>query len=333
MSLDGNLLMIAGVGLLTAVGCWALLYGLLTLWGGREARVRARIKDFVIQESRPQVTELQQRKQQRAALFSQLDSRWAEQSWMNKPFQRLTVDMAKADMHITVTELFIIQVSVAAGLALVLWLLAPAYALLVAPLGFVSGLLLFRSYLRHLGKKRQHKFEDQLPDLLSILAGSVRGGFSLFQALQLIAREAAEPSRTEFQRIIHEVSLGGPLDEALAGLAKRMPTEDVDILVTAITLQHQTGGNLSHVLDIVANTIRERHRVEREIRSMTAQQRFSASLLAALPFMLAAVLYVISPGYISHIFEWGWVLCMPVGAVILSVIGLIVMRRIATIDV
>jgi tight adherence protein B len=172
-----------------------------------------------------------------------------------------------------------------------------------------------------------------LPDLLSILASSVRGGFSLFQALQLISREASEPSKTEFQRVIQEVALGGPLDEALAGLSKRMPTEDVDILVTAITLQHQTGGNLSHVLDIVANTIRERHRVEREIRGMTAQQRFSASLLAGLPFILAAVLFLISPTYIGRLFAWGWVLCMPVGAIILAVIGLIVMRRMASIDV
>jgi tight adherence protein B len=193
--------------------------------------------------------------------------------------------------------------------------------------------LLFRSYLRFLGKRRQTKFEDQLPDLLAILASSVRGGFSLFQALQMISREASEPSKTEFQRVIHEVSLGGPLDQALAGLASRMPTEDVDILVTAITLQHQTGGNLSNVLDIVANTIRERHRVEREIKGLTAQQRFTASLLAALPFLLAAILFVISPSYLGHLFAWGWVLCMPVGAIILAVIGLVVMRRMASIDV
>lgn len=333
MIADRNLVLMVGVGVLTAVGCWALLYGLLTLWGGREARVRARVKDFVIQEHHAQATEAQQRKQQRAALFSQLDSRWAEQSWLRQPFGRLAQDMAKADLHITVTEVIIIQFSTAVGLALLLWLLSPGFALILAPFGFLCGLYLFRSYLRYLGKKRQRKFEDQLPDLLSVLASSVRGGFSLFQALQLIAREATEPSKTEFQRVIQEVSLGGPLDDALAGLAKRMPTEDVDILVTAITLQHQTGGSLSHVLDIVANTIRERHRVEREIRSMTAQQRFSASLLAALPFLLAAILFLISPQYIGKLFVWGWVLVIPVGAVILSIIGLIVMRRMASIDV
>lgn len=333
MSFDRNVMLLIAVGLLTAIGCWMLLYGLLTLWGGREARIRARVKEFVIQEGQPQTTEAQQRKQQRSALFSQLDSRWAEQSWFNKPFKRLTADMTKANMQVTVTEVLILQVSIAAGLALVFWLVAPAYAFILIPLGFVSGLVLFRSYIRLLGKRRQHRFEDQLPDLLSILASSVRGGFSLFQALQLISREAAEPSKTEFQRVIQEISLGGPMDEALAGLAERMPTEDVDILVTAITLQHQTGGNLSHVLDIVANTIRERHRVEREIRSMTAQQRFSASLLAALPFLLAGVLFIISPTYIGRLFVWGWVLCMPVGAIILAVVGLIIMRRMAAIDV
>jgi tight adherence protein B len=123
------------------------------------------------------------------------------------------------------------------------------------------------------------------------------------------------------------------MDSALGELASRMPTEDVDILVTAIGLQHQTGGNLAHVLDIVATTVRERHRVEREIRGLTAQQRFSAMLLAGLPFLLAGVIFIISPSYIGHLFTWGWVLCMPIGALILAIIGLILMRRIASIDV
>jgi tight adherence protein B len=132
---------------------------------------------------------------------------------------------------------------------------------------------------------------------------------------------------------MQQVALGAEMNEALGGLAKRVPTEDVDIMVTAIELQHQTGGNLAHVLDIVATTVRERHRVEREIRGLTAQQRFSAILLGAMPFLLAGILYIISPGYISRLFVWGWVLLMPAGALVLAIIGMIIMRRIASIDV
>jgi tight adherence protein B len=328
-----NLFLIGAVGILVAFASWSLLYGLFWLFGGREAKVSARIKRFVTEETRVEVTEAQERRQLRSNLFNEMDARLARRSFLRGISARLQNDLDKANMRITRTEFFLLQISVGIALALVLWLVVPRFGLILAFVGFVLGIYIARSYLRYMGTRRIRKFEDQLPDTLSILANSVRGGFSLFQALQLIAREASEPSKTEFMRVIQEISLGAPMDDALHGLAARIPTEDVDILVTAISLQHQTGGNLSHVLDVVATTVRERHRVEREIRSMTAQQRFSASMLAALPFVLALVIWTISPNYIGRLFEWSWVLCMPVGAVIMTIIGLFVMRRLATIDV
>jgi tight adherence protein B len=328
-----NLVLIGAVGILVAFACWSLLYGLFWLVAGREAKVSARIKRFVTEETRSEVTEAQERRQLRSNLFNEMDARLARRSFLRGVSFRLQNELDKANLHISKTEFFLIQLSVGLALALVLWIAIPRFGLILAFVGFVIGIWMTRSYLRYMGTRRIRKFEDQLPDTLSILANSVRGGFSLFQALQLIARESAEPSKTEFIRVIQEISLGAPMDDALQGLSQRIPTEDVDILVTAISLQHQTGGNLSHVLDVVANTVRERHRVEREIRSMTAQQRFSASMLAALPFVLAGVIWLISPSYIGRLFEWSWVLCMPIGAVIMTIIGLIVMRRLATIDV
>lgn len=335
LSFSTTWLMYLLVGLLVAVSCWSLLYGLLWLFRGKEARVRARVKSYVSAESEDAASDVQERKQLRDNLFNQIDTRLSEQSIFQLSFQKLNQDIGKADLKITVTEFLLVQLSVSAGLALILWLLSPIPILgyVFAAVGFVCGLQLGRSYLRLLGKRRIAKFEDQLPDTLSILASSVRGGFSLFQALQLIAREAVEPSKTEFLRVMQQISLGAEMDDALAGLARRVPTEDVDILVTAITLQQQTGGNLAHVLDIVATTVRERHRVQREIRGLTAQVRFSAILLGALPFLLALVLYIISPTYIGRIFVWGWVLLMPVGAVIFAVLGMLLMRKISSIDV
>jgi tight adherence protein B len=326
--------MLVLVGVLVAVAAWSLLYGLLWYFGGGEARVRARIKQFVTEEDTTSVTEADERKQIRANLFDQMDQRLAERSFLSLSFKKLNEDIGKADLHSTVTEFVLIQVSISAGFALILWLLAPSpIGYVLAVIGFIAGIMLGRSYLRYLGKRRISRFEEQLPDTLSILASSVRGGFSLFQALQLIAKEASEPSKSEFLRVMQQISLGAPMDDALADLARRIPTEDVDILVTAIGLQHQTGGNLAHVLDIVATTVRERHRVQREIRSLTAQVRFSAMLLGALPFLLAGALFVISPTYIGHIFVWGWVLLLPGGAVALSLVGMLIMRRISAIDV
>lgn len=333
MRVEGNLPLLIGIGALVAVAVWGILFGLITLLGGHQARVRARIKRYVTEEDQPAITEALQRKQLRQTLFSEMDSRWSDRSIIKSLFKNLIKEIDKADLQISLTESVLIQLGTSLLLALILWLVAPVFNIVFALLGFILGIMAFRSYLRFAGRRRITQFEEQLPDTLSILASSVRGGFSLFQALQLISTEAAEPSKTEFLRVIHEVSLGVSMEEALAGLARRIPTEDVEILVTAITLQHQTGGSLSHVLDVVATTVRERHRVQKDIQALTAQVRFSAILLAALPYLLAGVIFIISPLYMGRLFEWGWVLVMPIGAVIFSLIGLTLMRKIANIDV
>ena len=322
------------VGVLVAVAAWSLLYGLLWYFGGGEARVRARIKQFVTEEDASPVTAADERKQVRT------DIRPDGQTPGRKILSELIFQEAKRRYRQGRSALNGDRIRAYTGERK-----CGSCAHLVAARTqsgawvhtggdrFHRGIMLGRSYLRYLGKRRIMHFEEQLPDTLSILASSVRGGFSLFQALQLIAKEASEPSKSEFLRVMQQISLGAPMDDALADLARRVPTEDVDILVTAIGLQHQTGGNLAHVLDIVATTVRERHRVQREIRSLTAQVRFSAVLLGALPFLLAGALFVISPTYIGHIFVWGWVLLLPGGAVALSLIGMLIMRRISAIDV
>lgn len=320
---------LAVVGLLTAVAVGGVLYGLVLYFAGPQARVRARVKRFVSNPSHDESAAADSRERQRATMFADLDSRWESRTL----FKTISDDLESADLKITATELVLVQVVTGLAVGLLLAVLAPIIWLLLFPVGVLIGIYAVRAYLRYLGARRVARFEDQLPNNLSILASSVRGGFSLFQALQLIAREAEEPAKTEFTRVIQEISLGNTTGTALEGLSKRIPTEDVDILVTAITMQQQTGGNLTHVLDVVASTIRERHRVKRDINTLTAQQRFSSIILAALPFLLGAVLFAISPTYISGLFQPGWVLCLPIGAVVMSVVGFLVMRRLAEIDV
>jgi len=321
--------LIVAAGILTALACWLLLFGLLYLLRGEGARVKNRVKHFVADEGNPEVTEREERANMRAALFGSIDTRWTRRS----AFDKLRVDLQKADVHITITEVLLIQLCVGLALALVFWLVAPVLHLVLAIVGFLVGPMIVRAYIRSIGRRRINRFQEQLPDTLAILSTSVRGGFSLFQALQLIAREAPQPAKNEFLRVVQEVSLGSNMDSALEGLAARIPTEDVDILVTAINLQHQTGGNLSHMLDVVAHTLRERQRIHREIHSLTAQARFSAILLTALPYLMAAVLFIIAPAYIGKLFNIGWVLCMPVGAVVMSIMGYLMMRKMGAIDV
>jgi tight adherence protein B len=129
------------------------------------------------------------------------------------------------------------------------------------------------------------------------------------------------------------ISLGAPLDVALRRLAERVPTEDMEILVTAITIQQQTGGNLAHILDLIATTVRERHRIKREIQVLSAQQRLSAWLLTGLPIAMVGLLYLINPDYIGRIFQPGLILIIPITGVVMLILAGFIMNKMASIDV
>ncbi len=322
-------IIIAAFSLLVFMAVGGLLFALMIVSDEGEARISRRVNRYILRPKKRGPSQPLARDQQRAALFAELDKRWQNRS----SFKSLQNDIQAAALDISTTEFVLIQLGVGVLFSVPLAFAFPPFGVLAMPLAFVAGIMVVRAVLRYLGRRRVGQFEDQLPDNLAILAGSVRGGFSLFQALQLIAKEAAEPSKTEFLKVTQEISLGNPLNVALEGMATRIPTEDVDILVTAITMQQSTGGNLTPVLDVVASTIRERQRVKRDIKALTAQQRFSAVLLAALPLVLGITLFIISPKYVGHLFQPTWVLCMPIGAFVMSVIGFVVMRRMADIDV
>jgi tight adherence protein B len=328
MFTSNTLLITAAAGLLIGLAVGGFLYALMIFSNEQQARINRRVKQYIRQEGQAGPRETAPDKR-RAIVFTGLDKRWVGRSF-HKSVQS---EIQGAGMSITATELILIQLGLGAALSVAIGLVAKPFGLLLAPLCLWVGAFAVRFFVRFMAKRRVARFEDQLPNNLAILASSVRGGFSLFQALQLISRESDEPSKTEYTRVIQEISLGNPMSTALEGLSRRMPTEDVDILVTAITMQQQTGGNLTHVLNVIAATVRERHRVKREIKSLTAQQRFSSILLGSLPFLLSGALYIINPKYVSKLFEPGWVLCMPIGAFVLTVIGFVLMRKMADIDV
>jgi tight adherence protein B len=129
------------------------------------------------------------------------------------------------------------------------------------------------------------------------------------------------------------VGLGLPLDRALTNLVRRMESDDLDLIVTAINIQHEVGGNLAMILETISSTIRERMRIHREIKSITAQQRLTGYVLAFMPFALAGVLFVINPTYMARLFQPGPMLCIPIGAVLLVVLGFLVIRKIVSIEV
>jgi tight adherence protein B len=221
--------------------------------------------------------------------------------------ERLSTELARADLKMRPAEFVILWgitpillVALAFAIGIVLPALQNPVALAVI---FIIGLFLPRWYLRRRQRARLKAFSEQLPDTITLLANSLRAGSSFLQGMELVTREARPPISEEFERVVREMQLGVALHPALNNLVRRVASEDLELMVTAIQIQSQVGGNLATVLDAIAHTIRERIRIHGEIQTLTAMQRYSGYVITGLPIGLGAILFLISPSYISVMLE------------------------------
>ncbi len=205
-------------------------------------------------------------------------------------------------------------------------------AILFLP-GFVAGSLIIPILIIRRAKvKRTVNFNQQLSGALSTMANSLRVGFSLFQAMKSLSEEMPSPLSVEFRRTLQEINLGTQTDRALQNMCDRIKSEDLELVVMAIIIQRQVGGNLSEVLDNIAHTIMERIKVQREVRTLTAQGRISGIIIGLLPLFLAAAIYLINPEYIISFFT------NPLGYFLIGLgfcsqlIGIMFIRKIVNID-
>jgi tight adherence protein B len=205
------------------------------------------------------------------------------------------------------------------------WLLA----LVVAAIGAAFPTILLRSSL----SKRADRLREQLPDVLTIMASSLRAGHSFLQSLDTVAKEIAPPAAAEFQRVVAEIRLGRPAEDALESLAVRVGSPDFKWAVLAVNIQREVGGNLAEILDTVADTLRERAMLRRQIKVLTAEGRLSAWVLGLLPFAIALYMYAVNPSYIGVLFESVYGIIMIIVALVLLALGIFWMKKIVDIDV
>ena len=241
----------------------------------------------------------------------------------------LSIQLMSAHWPITEIEFLLIRVG---GMLLgffIGWILlqSPLSGLGIAIIAYLLPAILLRWSIN----KRRSKFSRQLVDALVLIEGGVRAGYSLLQALDLVVEELPVPTSEEFKRVRQEVGLGLPLSEALVNLSNRMQNKDLSLVVTAININSQVGGNLTTMITVVTQTIRERIQLFSEIRVLTAQQRYTGYLLTLLPFLVGAILFVLNPEYMSSIFE-PELLCIPVGALLCILVGNIIIRQMVKID-
>ena len=319
--------MILAIVLLTAVAMAAFVVTFSVVFGRRQALVERRLAGYElvpvgVEKSAPGTPE--------TAIVQQavdLTGRFAERAgFLSKVEQALE----QGDVPVRASELifYTIAGAIAGGLLGVL-LLGPVLGIAIAiGVGIAPA-----AYVNHKQRSRTKAFERQLPDTLTLLASSLRAGFSFMQGLETVSQEIGAPMRRELQRVFTEVRLGRAVEDALGDAAERMQSRDLAWTVMAIKIQREVGGNLAVLLDTVADTMLKRDRIRREIRALTAEGRMSAIVLALVPPLSGLALYVIAPDYLSGLFDYtaGWVALL--GAVILMVVGGAWLQRLVDIEV
>jgi tight adherence protein B len=188
-------------------------------------------------------------------------------------------------------------------------------------IGLFVGFMLPRFWLNRRKSGRLNSFNKQLPDTITLIANALRAGSSFLQAVELVVRESRPPISTEFGRVIREVNLGLSFEVALENMVRRVRSDDLELMATAISIQHTVGGNLAEILDSIAFTIRERVRIQGEIKTLTAQQRLSGYVVGFLPIGLAGFLFIAAPNFMSPMFDDRVSLIGLPGGVIILVLG------------
>ncbi len=255
----------------------------------------------------------------------------AEQGVRNATaIERVGVALSRAGATTTPSR-FVIRLAMATVIALVLgWMLGgPAVGLVLTLLVLAAP----KAWLARATRRRQALFADQLDDTLQLLAGSLRAGHSLMQAMDTVAQEAPEPTATEFRRIVNVTRVGQDLSSALAATVERTGSNDLEWVAQAIAIHREVGGNLAGVLDTVSDTIRERNQIRRQVSALSAEGRLSALILMGLPVVIVLFLAVVNPSYLTRFIDGpaGWLMIAMIAGLMTT--GGLWLRALVRIDV
>jgi tight adherence protein B len=238
--------------------------------------------------------------------------------------------LEQADLPLRPAEALLFSIVAGIVVIIVAGLLAGPLALLFAALIVALGPI---GVVNFMAARRRRKFAQQLPDMLQLLAGSLRAGYSLLQGVDAVALEVSDPMGQELRRVLAEARLGRPLEDALDDAANRMSSDDFSWAVMAVGIQREVGGNLAELLDTVAETMIQRERLRREVKSLTAEGRVSAFILGLLPVGLGLVMFATNRDYINKLFNTGVGQAMLGGSTVLAVAGFIWMKKIVEIEI
>ncbi|UJF32834.1 type II secretion system F family protein [Paenibacillus hexagrammi] len=293
-----------------------------------DKRMEKRIKRYL---------DLQNRKKLSAGKFKQLvQLQLYKQTIREKVLSKSKTDKLKnmlqsAGVPLKPEEYILFQWIAAALGGGLLYLLSGRFFFLL--IGAVVGYLLPKWLVARKERERISKFNDGLQDMITTIIGSLRAGFSFTQALKTVMDEASSPIQEEIEMVLREMQYGSSMEDALHELKERMPSEDLDLMIQAILIQRQIGGNLATVLETIVQTIRDRSKIQRQIQTLTAQGRLSGMVIGLLPIVLGVLIYMIEPEYIGALFNHPVGMLMLACGAISGIIGFVFIRKLTTIEV
>jgi tight adherence protein B len=300
--------------------------GLIVTLTSERSLVEERLGKYIDESSKAAV------QQDRAAMVGDwINVRLEKSNWGDS----IAKELARADLKLKVGEYVFVLLLTSAGGALVAWYLG-GRNIPFGILGAIIGLSLPRIYVKRQQSARLNRFNDQLADMLNLMVNGLRAGYSTMQAMEAVSRELPAPIADEFRRVVQEMQLGLPMERALENLLRRIPSDDLDLVVAAMNVQREVGGNLAEILDTISHTIRERVRIKGEIRVLTSQVMYSGRFLASMPALIMGALFLLNRDYMMEFFnpETRLVgLIMLAIGIIMIASGYFVMTRIATIEV
>ncbi|MHB9145150.1 MAG: type II secretion system F family protein [Symbiobacteriia bacterium] len=262
----------------------------------------------------------------KAELFENLDRYVAGRGFSDT----IKGKLRKANLKLQVSEFVAMNWGIGLALGFLGFLIG---GLWLAAVLLAIGIWLPWYYLGFLEEKRIKLVGAQLPDALNIMSNAMKSGYSLLQAMEVVSREMPVPLASEFALVLKETRVNIAVEDALFNLTQRVPSADLDLIVTAMLIQRQIGGNLSDVLEKINETIRERIRILGEVRTLTAQGRMSGLIVGALPLFLGVIIQVLSPGYMNPLFSspLGWMLLGT--ALVMETIGVLIIRSMIHLEV
>jgi tight adherence protein B len=302
-----------------------LIVGIIVSATGERTLVEERLEQYLEEEK----TE-EQKKAERAVLTEWVSKRMERTSFGDN----IARELARADIKFKVAEYFVLIFFSIIGVSAIAGFLGGRHPVSFM-IGGVVGALLPRMYVRRKQRQRLVRFDEQLSDMLNLMVNGLRAGYSTVMAMEAVSKELPPPISDEFRRVVQEMQIGIPMERALDNLLRRIPSTDLDFVITAINVQREVGGNLSEILDTISFTIRERVRIKGEVRVLTAQVRTSGTILALMPIALVSILWFLNRAYMMTFFLKG-VLCGAAAlglAGMLIAVGYFVMMRIADIEV